>query len=99
MAQAIVQTKLAQIKPTQVAVPRRVAPVALSRRQKAAIIVRLMLAEGSPIPLSALPDGMQAELAQQIGQMRRQCPSRQMRRRCHSRQMHDLQRIPCTAQR
>ncbi len=70
MAQAIVQTKLAQIKPTQVAVPRRVAPVALSRRQKAAIIVRLMLAEGSPIPLSALPDGMQAELAQQIGQMR-----------------------------
>ena len=70
MAQAIVQTKLAQIKPTQVAVPRRVAPVALSRRQKAAIIVRLMLAEGSPIPLSALPDGMQAALAQQIGQMR-----------------------------
>lgn len=67
---------LAQIKPVQVAVPvvpARPAPraaTALSRRQKAAIIVRLMLAEGSPLPISALPDAMQADLAQQIGQMR-----------------------------
>ena len=69
MAQA-----LAQIKPGQMALPRQggkiSGPGGLSRRQKAAIIVRLMLAEGSPLPLSALPDGMQAELAQQIGQMR-----------------------------
>ena len=65
MAQA-----LAQIKPAQIAVPRRTTPAAIPRRQKAAIIVRLMLAEGSPLALSALPDGMQAELAQQIGQMR-----------------------------
>lgn len=70
MAQAIVQTRLAQIKPVQIAVPRQGPPATLSRRQKAAIIVRLMLAEGSPLPLSALPEGMQAELAQQIGQMR-----------------------------
>ena len=40
-------------------------------REKAAIIVRLLLAEGSPIKLSALPDDMQAALAKQMGQMRR----------------------------
>ncbi|MBT9247361.1 flagellar motor switch protein FliG [Gemmobacter fulvus] len=63
---------LAQITPAQIAVPRPAsgAVTLLSRRQKAAIIVRLMLAEGSPLPLSSLPDGLQAELAQQIGQMR-----------------------------
>lgn len=67
MAQA-----LARIKPVQIAVPRpRPGTVThLTRRQKAAVIVRLMLAEGSPLPLSALPDAMQADLAQQIGQMR-----------------------------
>ena len=40
-------------------------------REKAAIIVRLLLAEGSPIKLSSLPDDMQAALAKQIGEMRR----------------------------
>lgn len=39
-------------------------------REKAAIIVRLMLAEGSALPLSALPDHLQAALAEQIGRMR-----------------------------
>lgn len=39
-------------------------------REKAAIIVRLLLAEGSSLPLSALPDHLQAALAEQIGQMR-----------------------------
>ncbi len=41
-----------------------------SPREKAAIIVRLLLAEGSPLPLSALPEHMQAALAEQIGHMR-----------------------------
>jgi len=40
-------------------------------REKAAIIVRLLLAEGSPIKLSSLPDDMQAALAKQMGEMRR----------------------------
>lgn len=62
---------LARIKPVQAVAARgRPGAIPLSRRQKAAIIVRLMLAEGSPIPLSALPESMQAELAQQIGEMR-----------------------------
>lgn len=62
---------LAQIKPVKM--PAAVAPPpapALSRRQKAAIIVRLMLAEGAPIPIAGLPESLQAELAQQIGTMR-----------------------------
>lgn len=41
-----------------------------SPREKAAIIVRLLLAEGSPLPLSSLPEHMQAALTEQIGQMR-----------------------------
>lgn len=41
-----------------------------SPRQKAAIIVRLLLAEGSPLPVSALPDHLQTALAEQMGQMR-----------------------------
>lgn len=69
MAQA-----LAQIKPAQVAasgpVSARPRAVGLNRRQKAAIIVRILLAEGSPLPLGTLPDGMQADLAQQMGDMR-----------------------------
>jgi flagellar motor switch protein FliG len=46
--------------------PRRV----LTSRQKAAVIVRLMLTEGTNLPLSALPEHMQAALAEQMGQMR-----------------------------
>lgn len=67
MAQA-----LAQIRPVQrMAVPAPTAtPRVLSRREKAAIIVRLMLAEGAPMQLSALPEHMQTALAEQIGQMR-----------------------------
>ena len=47
--------------------PVRPAP---SPREKAAIIVRLLLAEGSRLPLSSLPDHLQAALAEQMGQMR-----------------------------
>lgn len=47
--------------------PARPAP---APREKAAIIVRLLLAEGTRLPLSALPDHLQAALAEQMGQMR-----------------------------
>jgi flagellar motor switch protein FliG len=59
---------LAHISPVR----RAAAPVqrGLSGREKAAVIVRLLLAEGAPISLSALPEHMQAALAEQIGQMR-----------------------------
>lgn len=67
MAQAI-----AQIKPIQRAVelPTRSAPRILSSREKAAIIVRLLVAEGTSLPLSGLPEHVQAALTEQIGQMR-----------------------------
>jgi flagellar motor switch protein FliG len=42
----------------------------ISGRQKAAIIVRLLLAEGGRLPLQALPDTLQAALTEQIGAMR-----------------------------
>lgn len=42
----------------------------LNAREKAAVIVRLMLAEGSPLPLASLPEHMQAALTEQMGQMR-----------------------------
>jgi flagellar motor switch protein FliG len=44
---------------------------AIRPREKAAIIVRLLLAEGAPLPLAALPEDLQTALAQQMGQMRR----------------------------
>ncbi len=40
-------------------------------REKAAIIVRLLLAEGAPLKITSLPEEMQTALAQQMGQMRR----------------------------
>jgi len=43
---------------------------ALSGRQKAAIIVRLLLADGAQLPLSALPEHLQAALTEQMGSMR-----------------------------
>jgi flagellar motor switch protein FliG len=42
----------------------------LSQREKAAVIVRLLLAEGVAPPLSALPEHMQAALTEQIAAMR-----------------------------
>lgn len=67
MAQA-----LARVTPARAATRATAGDVILrlTGPQKAAIIVRLMLAEGSPIPLVGLPEGLQAELAQQIGAMR-----------------------------
>lgn len=42
----------------------------LAPREKAAIIVRFLLAEGAEVPLSRLPEHMQAALTEQMGQMR-----------------------------
>ncbi|MFK7835454.1 MAG: flagellar motor switch protein FliG [Sulfitobacter sp.] len=46
------------------------APRKLSRRAKAAIVVRLLLNEGADIPLEELPDELQVSLTQQMGEMR-----------------------------
>lgn len=45
-------------------VPRR-----LSKAEKAAVIVRLMLAEGGTLPLTALSEAQQTKLAEQMAQM------------------------------
>ena len=42
----------------------------LTRRAKAAIVVQFLLNEGADVPLSALPDDLQAELTAQLGRMR-----------------------------
>lgn len=42
----------------------------MSGRQKAAIIVRFLLAEGGKVPIAALPDNLQTALTEQIGAMR-----------------------------
>ncbi len=42
----------------------------LTSRQKAAVIVRFLLTEGTALPITALPDHMQSALAEQMGQMR-----------------------------
>ncbi|WP_099827640.1 flagellar motor switch protein FliG [Oceaniglobus indicus] len=42
----------------------------LNRRQKAAIVVRLLLAEGAKLPLVGLPEPLKAELTTQMSQMR-----------------------------
>ena len=57
-------------RPDMPAGSRFAARAAPSPREKAAIIVRLLLAEGGRVPLSALPDHLQAALAEQMGQMR-----------------------------
>ncbi|MWD30044.1 flagellar motor switch protein FliG [Aquicoccus sp. SCR17] len=41
----------------------------LTRKQKAAIIVRLLLREGADVPVADLPEEMQADLSQQLGAM------------------------------
>jgi flagellar motor switch protein FliG len=43
---------------------------AMSRRQKAAIIVRLLQSEGETIPLQSLPEDLQVELTRQMTTMR-----------------------------
>lgn len=67
MAQALAQIRQVEIATTPARPP---VPRILTAREKAAVIVRLLLAEGTPIPLSALPEHMQEALAEQMGQMR-----------------------------
>ncbi|MEY8838679.1 flagellar motor switch protein FliG, partial [Cribrihabitans sp. XS_ASV171] len=47
---------------------RRV-PRALTGREKAAIVVRLLLNEGADVPIEDLPEELQVKLTQQMGQM------------------------------
>ncbi|MGR3586539.1 MAG: flagellar motor switch protein FliG [Pseudooceanicola nanhaiensis] len=54
----------------QMTPPRGGGRAALTRRQKAAIVVRLLLAEGETLPLRDLPDELQADLTQILGSMR-----------------------------
>lgn len=63
---------LARIIPAQrmLSVPGQAAARTLGPREKAAIIVRFLLAEGAKIPLSQLPEQMQSALAEQMGAMR-----------------------------
>lgn len=53
-----------------VARPELPAPAPLSRRRKAAIIVRLLLSEGAELPLGTLPGHLQSALTEEIGAMR-----------------------------
>lgn len=50
--------------------PLRQLPRHLTKRQKAAIIVRLLLAEGAEVALQDLPVGLQGELVHQMSTMR-----------------------------
>jgi flagellar motor switch protein FliG len=61
---------LARIEPAQRAVQVTPAGRPLTAREKAAIIVRFLLAEGAEIPLSRLPEHMQAALTEQMAHMR-----------------------------
>ena len=61
--------QIARITPQRIAVS---APVnrKLSGKEKAAVIVRLLISEGANIPLTSLPEELQAELTEQMAQMR-----------------------------
>ncbi|MBA84061.1 MAG: flagellar motor switch protein FliG [Rhodobacteraceae bacterium] len=72
-------TQLARITPVQkeVAVPRNAKSAGksgkkpgLTRKQKAAIMVRFLLSEGADLDFSTLPETLQAELTRQLGDMR-----------------------------
>ena len=51
-------------------VPVPAVPRVLNSREKAAIIVRLMLAQGQKLPITNLPEHVQSALAEQMGHMR-----------------------------
>jgi len=63
---------LARITPERrsVSVPEMPKSRGLTPRQKAAVIVRFLLTEGTNLPITALPDHMQSALAEQMGKMR-----------------------------
>ena len=65
------QVALARIEPVKrAALPAPPPPRLLTPREKAAVIVRFMLSEGAQIPLSKLPEHMQAALTEQMAHMR-----------------------------
>ncbi|NOD62947.1 MULTISPECIES: flagellar motor switch protein FliG [unclassified Ruegeria] len=47
----------------------RLVPRTLTSRQKAAVVVRLLLNEGADLPLEELPDDLQERLTHQLGEM------------------------------
>ncbi|MGB7317461.1 MAG: FliG C-terminal domain-containing protein [Planktotalea sp.] len=49
----------------------RPAPRVVTSAEKAAIIVRFLMTEGANVPISELPEDLQAELTQQMGSLRR----------------------------
>ncbi len=61
---------LARIHPIRVAAGSVVGPRLMTAREKAAVIVRLLLTEGTSLPLSSLPEHLQAAITEQMGQMR-----------------------------
>lgn len=62
---------LARIVPEQRAVAAPTAPRRLlTPRQKAAVIVRYLLTDGTSLPISTLPEHLQAALAEEMGHMR-----------------------------
>lgn len=65
-------SQLARIDPVKmpVAAPTAIRGAGLSKRQKAAIVVRFLLNEGAEVPLSDLPEPLQASLTTQMGSMR-----------------------------
>lgn len=66
-------TPLARVEPVAMRAASPVngaATARLTRLQKAAIVVRFLLSEGADIPLTDLPESMQARLTTQIGAMR-----------------------------
>ncbi|MDF1801533.1 flagellar motor switch protein FliG [Thalassovita sp.] len=67
-------TQLARITPVQKRVSKPDAAKSVSdrltRKQKAAIMVRFLLSEGADLDFTELPDALQAELTRQLGDMR-----------------------------
>mgnify|MGYP005850729313 CR=1 FL=1 len=63
---------LARIEPAQIptAVPAGPSAARLTKRQKAAIVVRFLLNEGAEFPLADLPEPLQESLTTQMGSMR-----------------------------
>ncbi len=63
-------TQLTPLARTDPSAPLMAPSVRLSRRAKAAIIVQFILKEGANVPLTALPEDLQIQLTQLLGEMR-----------------------------
>ncbi len=57
--------------PSSATSPSSPAPLAhLTRRRKAALVVQLLISDGNKLALSSLPENIQADLAQELGEIR-----------------------------